>query len=242
MCWAIFSGVSGKRRCGCGCGCGICTGSSLRVITRWVLSVFAIAFTSVAAITVTRAALTAFTLVLCGGATFSCGCVLTFCQCQIGRVGIARYSITLSTLTTLTTLAALATFTAAFTTAFATFTAAFTAGCALTAHFGAVGVQLGLGFCTSFVFVVAVVVATLATAFAWRTFTRRALALGAVAQFISAFTAGFATTTAFTRGTDFTVGTVVVFATATITTATAAIATAFTTLPIALVAALAVAA
>ena len=108
-----------------------------------------------------------------------------------------------------------------------------------------------MGFCTAFVLLSAVVVATLATAFARWAITSGAL--GAVAQFgatltpfnasfTSAFTAGFATATAFTRGTDFTIGTFAAFATATIATATAAITATFTTIAIAFVATLAVAA
>lgn len=104
------------------------------------------AFTAVAAITVTRAALTALANVLCGGASFRGGCALTFCQCQIGRGGIAGCSVVLPAFTSLTPLA---TFTAAFatpfTTPFTTFPATFAARRALTAHVSAVCAQLGLG-------------------------------------------------------------------------------------------------
>jgi hypothetical protein len=87
----------------------------------------------------------------------------------------------------------------------------------------------------------AVVVATFAPAFAWRTITGRTL--GAVAQFSTGFTTGFTTATAFTRGTDFPIGgfaAFAAFATATIAATPATIATPFTALTVALVAALAI--
>ena len=110
------------------------------LITYWVLSCLASAFTAVAAVTVTRAAFAAFIVFSCAG-TFGWGVGVCRLVCTQGRfsrtgiVGICRAA-----------LRAFATFTPAFAPAFATFAAAFTslAWGALRTHFTAFGIQLGL--------------------------------------------------------------------------------------------------
>ena len=257
-CRAVFAVGFGSSGC--------CVHIGLGFFAGVVLARFACTFAAVTAVTVTRAALTAFAVVVRRRTAFWGGLgFLSFGDHQLcfrgvvfagGVVSLAAFATTLTTFAT-----AFATAFAAFTATLATaFTAAFTTGCAFVAHFSAIGVQLGCGIAAAFVSAfIAVLATTIATAFTRGALACRTLcafttlstlaACGAgfaftqfVAAFCAVFSSAFTTTTTFAGCADFTGSTFAALTTAAITTTTAAIATAFTAFTItAFMAALAIA-
>ena len=156
----------------------------------------------------------------------------------LGGLGIAGRSVCWTALTTtVTTLAA------SFTAALTALTAAFASGCTLVAHFGAIGVQLGLCIAEA-------LATTLAAAFTRRTITCRSFGTFtplstfaacrtcfAFAQFVATFgtclAAALTTSTTFTWRADFACRAFAALATTAVASTTATVTAAFTSFAIA---------